>query len=153
CKPSGAPSPRSVVGLSVLPSRCLLMGSHYGPCRTRPGRWEGITAYHKLWSLIGVSMEQVRRLRHLPWRARNLWQSHAGKRAGAAHHCSLEEPCAMLCSDCKLFPARLSQGCQHQLPLWEQHPSHKSGSLSKRKAMASAAACVVHASSSTSAEK
>src|SRR5215472_3756607 len=45
CKPSGAPSPRSVVGLSVLPSRCLLMGSHYGPCRTRPGRWEGITAY------------------------------------------------------------------------------------------------------------
>src|SRR5215813_12642580 len=45
CKPSGAPSPRSVVGLSVLPSRCLLMGSHYGPCRTRPGRWVGITAY------------------------------------------------------------------------------------------------------------
>src|SRR5262252_10498197 len=33
CKPSGAPSPRSVVGLSVLPSRCLLMGSHYGPCQ------------------------------------------------------------------------------------------------------------------------
>ena len=29
CKPSGARSPRSAVGLSVLPSRCLLMGSHY----------------------------------------------------------------------------------------------------------------------------
>src|SRR5215831_3125168 len=45
CKPSGAPSSRSVVGWSVLPCRCLLMRTHYGPCRTRPGRWEGITGY------------------------------------------------------------------------------------------------------------
>src|SRR5262249_58207619 len=45
CKPSGAPSSRSVVGWSVLPCRCLLMRTHYGPCRSRPGRWEGITAY------------------------------------------------------------------------------------------------------------
>src|SRR5215467_7972559 len=30
CRPSGASSPGSVVGLSVLPSRCLLMDSHYG---------------------------------------------------------------------------------------------------------------------------
>src|SRR5262245_509376 len=48
CKPSGAPSPRSVVGLSVLPMRCLRRGSHYRPCRTLPGRWEGITAYGAL---------------------------------------------------------------------------------------------------------